>query len=73
MEIWKKELFNPKNVKLARSNLSKNEKKALKDDKSWDDKVVRVQDKGSRFVILENEVSEEIFQQQINRNSFKKS
>ena len=44
MEIWKKELFNPKNVKLARSNLSKNEKKALKDDKSWDDKVVRVQD-----------------------------
>ena len=60
-------------MKLARSNLSKNEKKALKDDESWDDKVVRVQDKGSRFVILENEVSEEIFQQQINRNSFKKS
>ena len=49
------ELFNPKNAKLARSNFSKDEKKALKGRKSWDEKVVRVQDKGSRFVILENE------------------
>ena len=45
-----KELFNTINVKLARSNLSKNEKKALKEIKSWDDTVVRVQDKGSWFV-----------------------
>ena len=34
-------------------------------------KVVRVQDKGSRFVILENEVYEEKIQQQIDRSSFK--
>ena len=51
-----KELFNPKNVKIARSNFNKDEKKALKEIKSWKDKVVRVQDKGSTFDILENEV-----------------
>ena len=50
-----KELFNPKNVKIARSNFSKDEKKALKEVKSWNDKEVRVQGKGSTFAILENE------------------
>ena len=59
IENMEKELFNPKNVKTARSNLSKDEKKALKQIKLWDDKVVRVQDKGYRFAILENEVYEE--------------
>ena len=49
------DLFDPGNVKIARSNLSKEEKKALKEIKSWDNRVVRVQDKGSKFVILENE------------------
>ena len=71
IENMEKELFNPKNVKIARSNLSKDEKKALKEIKSWDDKVGRVQDKGSRFVILENKVYEEKIQQQIDRSSFK--
>ena len=66
-----KELFNPKKVKIARSNLIKDEKKALKEIKSWDDKVVRVQGKGSRFVILENEIHEEKIRQQIDRSSFK--
>ena len=66
-----KELFNPKNVKIARSNFSKDEKKALKEIKSWNDKEVRVQDKGSTFAILENEQYEEEIQQQIDRNSFK--
>ena len=49
------DLFDPGNVKIARSNLSKEEKKALKEIKSWDNRVVRVQDKGSKFIILENE------------------
>ena len=47
-------MFNPENVKIARSNLSKDEKRALREIKSWGDKLVRVQDKGSRFTILEN-------------------
>ena len=59
IENMEKEPFNPKNVKIARSNLRKDEKKALKEIKSWDAKVIRVQGKGSRFVILENEVYEE--------------
>ena len=71
IENMEKELFNPKNVIIARSTLSKDEKKALKKIKSWDDKLVRVQDKGSRFFILENEVDKEKIQQQIDRSSFK--
>ena len=54
-----KGLFKPENIKLARSNLSTDEKKALKVIKLWDDKLVRVQVKGSIFVILENKVYEE--------------
>ena len=71
LENMEKELLNPKNVKITRSNLNKDEKKALKEIKSWDDKVVRVQGKGPRFVILENEVYEEKIQQQVDRSSFK--
>ena len=42
-----KELFNPNNIRKIRNTLNKEEKLALKDMKSWDDKVIRVQDKGS--------------------------
>ena len=67
-----KRTVNPKNVKIAKGDLSKAlEKKALKEIQSWDDKVVRVQDKESRFVIPEKEVYEEKIQQQIDRSSFK--
>ena len=50
-----KDLFNPENVKKVRHNLSKDEKAALKDIRYWDKNVASVQDKGSRFVVLENE------------------
>ena len=40
-------LFNPSNTQKPRNHLNKNEKLALKDIKSWDDKVISVQDKGS--------------------------
>lgn len=59
IENMEKGLFKSENIKLARSNLSTDEKKALKVIKSWDDKLVRVQVKGSIFVILENKVYEE--------------
>ena len=59
IENMEKGLFKPENIKLAGSNLSTDEKKALKVIKSWDDKLVRVQVKGSIFVILENKVYEE--------------
>ena len=70
VKIWKK-LLNPKNVKQARSNLNKDEKKAFKEIKSWEDKVVSVKDKGSILFALENEVYEEKIQEQIDRRSIK--
>ena len=54
--------MNLENFKIARSKLNKEEKKALKLIKSWDDKVIRVQGKGSGFVIIENKVDEEKIQ-----------
>ena len=48
-----KELFNPNNIKKTWNKLNKKEKLALKQMKSWNDKLVRVQDKGSRFVVLD--------------------
>ena len=72
IENMEKELFNcstVQNVKIVSSNLGKDVKKALKEIKSWGDKVVRIKNKGSRFVILENEVHKEKVQQQIDRSS----
>ena len=43
------DLFNPSNIRKPRNNLNKNEKLALKEIKSWDDKVIRVT--GQRFLI----------------------
>ena len=42
----------------------------MKEIKSWDDKVIRVQDKGSHFVVLSNNDYESKVQHQIDRSSF---
>ena len=42
----------------------------MKEIKSWDDKVIRVQDKGSRFVVFSNNDYESKVQHQIERSSF---
>ena len=42
----------------------------MKEIKSWDDKVIRVQDKGSRFVVLSNNDDESKVQHQIDSSSF---
>ena len=67
-----KELFNPNNIRKIRNNLNKEEKLAFKEMKSWDDKVIRVQDKGSRFVVLDTNSYIEKVEHQINRSSFDK-
>ena len=69
---FSKDLFNPENVKKVRHNLSKDEKAALKDIRNWDKHVVRVQDKGSRFVVLDNEDYIKKVEYQINRSSFQR-
>ena len=55
IEKIEKDLFNPENVLKVRHNLSKDEKAALKDIRNQDKNVVIVQDKGSSFVVLDNE------------------
>ena len=72
IEKIEKDLFNPENVKKVCHNLSKDEKAALKDIRYWDKNVVRVQDKGSRFVVLDNEDYIKKVEHQINRSSFQR-
>ena len=74
-----KDLFNPENVEKVRHNLIKDEKAALKDIRNWDKNLVRVQDKRSRFVVLDNEdyvLDNEDYvkkvEHQINRSSFQR-
>ena len=47
-----KELFDPGNFKNVGQNLTIDERNALAEFKKWGNNTVRVQDKGSRFVVL---------------------
>ena len=49
-----KQLSEPKNIKRFRSNLTDEETKALAEIKSMGNTVVRIQNKGYRFVLLTN-------------------
>ena len=44
----------------------------LKEIRYWDQQTTKIQDKGSRFVILDNSDYKEIVQHQINGSSFEK-
>ena len=67
MKSTEKELFNSDNIKKTRNNFNKEEKLALKEMKSWNDKVIRVQDKGLRFIVLDTNSYLEKVEHQINR------
>ena len=71
IDTTEKQLFEPKNIKRVRRNLTYEERKALAELKSMENTVVRIQDKGSRFVLLTNEDYENIVEHQIARSSFK--
>ena len=64
-----KELFKRNNIRKIQNNLNKEGKLALIEMKSWDNKVIRVQDKGLRFVALD---TNSYIEHQINRSSFDK-
>ena len=70
IETMKNDLSNPSYIGKPRNNLNKNEKLALKEIKSWDDKVIQVQDKGSTFVVLLNNDHESKVQHQIHSSLF---
>ena len=63
------DLFNSSYIRKARNNRNKNVRLAVKETKSWGDKVVRVQHKDSRFVLLSNDEYESKVQHQIERST----
>ena len=65
------DVFNPVSLVFTLPNISKREQNAIKEIKSWYDQTIRVQDKGSRFVILEYTDNNLKIKQQIQKNSFK--
>ena len=60
-----KDLINPKNIKKFRRIIAREEQIALKEIRNWDEQTIRIQDKVSRFVILDNSEYEEKVQHQI--------
>ena len=68
IDTIEKEIFNPKDVRKTHNNLNKDVKVAPKEVKSWEEKVIRVQDKASRFVVLSTCDHVEKVEHQINRN-----
>ena len=54
IEVIEKDLLNSNNIRKPRNNLNKNEKLTLKEIKPWEDREIRVQGKGSRFLVLSN-------------------
>ena len=70
LEATKNDLFNPSNIQKPRDNLTKNEKLALKERKSWYKKVIRVEEKGSRFMVLSSNDYESKVQHQTQCSSF---
>ena len=64
------DLFNPTSLVRTRSNISKREQNALKEIKSRKDQTIKVEDKVSRSVILENRDYEHKIKYQIEISSF---
>ena len=54
-----------KNVKNFRRIIAREEQIALKEIRNWNEQSIRIQDKGSRFVMLDNSDYEEKVQHQI--------
>ena len=72
MDSIKTELFNPNNIRKTRKKLKKEEKLPLNDVKLWEDKVIRVKDKDSRFMVSNTNNYVENVGQQAHRSSFDK-
>ncbi|XP_068741769.1 uncharacterized protein [Montipora capricornis] len=53
LESVKNDLFNPSNFSIVPDNLTAGERRALSKLKTLDQQVIKIQDKGSKFVILD--------------------
>ena len=68
----RRDLINPENIRQARDNLSKRERVALKELRNDSNVVIRIQDKGSRFVLIDGkEYEEKMFGQLNNQLHYK--
>ena len=65
-----KELFNSENVKNVRQILKKDERNDLAEIKKWENNTVRVQEKGFRLVVLDNDHYVHRVEDQIGRSYF---
>ena len=70
IENIEKDIFDAVAVRSFRPNISEEEKEALKEIRWWNNQTVQVQDKGSRFAILDNNDYEQKTQTQTDRSSF---
>ena len=70
IENIKKDIFDAAAKRNFRPNISEEDKEALEEIRWWNNQTVQVQDKGSRFVILDNNDYEQKIQTQIDRSSF---
>ncbi|KAJ8047538.1 hypothetical protein HOLleu_06564 [Holothuria leucospilota] len=58
------DILNPENTRAPKDNLSREERKAIHKHKE-DDRVIRIQDKGSRFVIMDKNDYQTKMEQQL--------
>ena len=70
IENIEKDIFDAAAVRKFRQNISEEEKETLKEIRWWNNQTVQVQDKGSHFVILDNNDYKQKIQTQIDRSSF---
>ena len=70
IELAENDIFKPANYKRIKNNISNQERKALKDIQKDTSKTFRIQDKGSRFVVLDSDSYIEKIDRQLERSSF---
>ena len=70
IELVEKDLFKPSNYNKIKGNITTEERKALKTIQNDELRSYRLQDKGSRFVVLDNQDYVEKIDYQLGRSSF---
>ena len=70
IELIEKYLFKPSNYSKIKGNITAEERKALKSIQNDELRSYRLQDKGSRFVVLDNQDYLEKIEYQLGRSSF---
>ena len=70
IELNEKDIFKPDNYRRIRNNISKEEKVALRNIQNDPSRTYRIQDKCSRFVILNNDDYINKIDYQLGRSSF---